>query len=484
MPSSARARGGHAAEQRQQRRRVGEEAQDGVGGEGERVGEQDRAGGALEVGQARTARPSPRRAPRPSRGTAAPRRRRARRPTPTRRCPSRPRARRRSRRRRRSRSASSGSSISWTASSVASGAARCAPEANTTTRSQERSPSPRAAADAASSAPARASGVVERPVPMWTLTRLTILRRMSPSAGVIALFGPTGVGKTEVAHRARRAAARATGEDPVAVSADALQVYAGLEILTGAAERARSSARLEHRLRRLPARRPRRFSAGALRASSRTPRSTPRSPPGGGRSSSAAPASTCAPRWPSSTCARRRRRRARALDAELHRARPGRAARACWPSARPRPPRASRRATARGSCARSSCSTAASSRRRRRRRLAAVDRPTRATRRCWPALVMDRDALHERIDARVDAMVAAGAIEEVRARRRGRRVARPRARRSASRSCSRGDVEAMKRRTRHYAKRQLTWMRKLPGVAADRRHRPRAGGRRGASCTA
>jgi len=28
----------------------------------------------------------------------------------------------------------------------------------------------------------------------------------------------------------------------------------------------------------------------------------------------------------------------------------------------------------------------------------------------------------------------------------------------------RGDVEAMKRRTRNYAKRQLTWMRRLPGV--------------------
>ncbi len=27
-----------------------------------------------------------------------------------------------------------------------------------------------------------------------------------------------------------------------------------------------------------------------------------------------------------------------------------------------------------------------------------------------------------------------------------------------------GDVEAMKRRTRNYAKRQLTWMRKLAGI--------------------
>ena len=28
----------------------------------------------------------------------------------------------------------------------------------------------------------------------------------------------------------------------------------------------------------------------------------------------------------------------------------------------------------------------------------------------------------------------------------------------------RGDVDAMKRRTRNYAKRQLAWMRRLPGV--------------------
>ena len=89
-----RARGGHAAEQRQQRRRLGEEAQDGVGGERERVGEQDRAGGARRGRAAPTARPSPPRAPRRSRGTAAPRRRRARPPTPTRPCPPRSRARR------------------------------------------------------------------------------------------------------------------------------------------------------------------------------------------------------------------------------------------------------------------------------------------------------------------------------------------------------------------------------------------------------
>ncbi|HEV7806914.1 MAG TPA: isopentenyl transferase family protein, partial [Solirubrobacteraceae bacterium] len=65
-------------------------------------------------------------------------------------------------------------------------------------------------------------------------------------ARVLALFGPTGVGKTDVAI-AIADRMRARGERPVAVSADALQVYAGLETLTGVPDRAQR-ARLEHRL--------------------------------------------------------------------------------------------------------------------------------------------------------------------------------------------------------------------------------------------
>src|SRR3954454_12672597 len=52
---------------------------------------------------------------------------------------------------------------------------------------------------------------------------------------VIAVFGPTGVGKTAVVD-ALIARLRERGEDPVPVSADALQVYEGLPILTGAAD--------------------------------------------------------------------------------------------------------------------------------------------------------------------------------------------------------------------------------------------------------
>jgi tRNA dimethylallyltransferase len=63
---------------------------------------------------------------------------------------------------------------------------------------------------------------------------------------VLALFGPTAIGKTGVAialaDRLRR-----RGEDPVAVNCDSIQVYRGLEVLSGAAT-AEEQGRLEHRL--------------------------------------------------------------------------------------------------------------------------------------------------------------------------------------------------------------------------------------------
>ena len=56
------------------------------------------------------------------------------------------------------------------------------------------------------------------------------------SLNVLAIFGPTGVGKTGVAI-ALAELLRERGEDPVAINCDALQVYEGLEMLTGAATR-------------------------------------------------------------------------------------------------------------------------------------------------------------------------------------------------------------------------------------------------------
>lgn len=63
---------------------------------------------------------------------------------------------------------------------------------------------------------------------------------------VLALFGPTAVGKTSIAI-AIAERLRNSGEDPVAVSCDALQVYRGLETVTGAPT-ADERGLLEHRL--------------------------------------------------------------------------------------------------------------------------------------------------------------------------------------------------------------------------------------------
>ena len=63
---------------------------------------------------------------------------------------------------------------------------------------------------------------------------------------VLAIFGPTAVGKTGVAIETAKLL-RDRGEDPVAISCDAIQVYRELEIVSGAASGA-ERAQLEHRL--------------------------------------------------------------------------------------------------------------------------------------------------------------------------------------------------------------------------------------------
>jgi tRNA dimethylallyltransferase len=78
-------------------------------------------------------------------------------------------------------------------------------------------------------------------------------------------------------------------------------------------------------------------------------------------------------------------------------------------------------------------------------------------------LVMDRRRLGERIDARVDEMVAAGAADEA------RRVAAAGASRTARAALGfeellAGDAAAIKHAHRSYARRQLTWMRRMPRV--------------------
>jgi tRNA dimethylallyltransferase len=272
---------------------------------------------------------------------------------------------------------------------------------------------------------------------------------------VVAVFGPTGVGKTAVAI-ALADLLRADGEDPVAVSADALQVYEGLETLTGAATPAQQ-ARLEHRLLAfLPVTEP--FSAGAyarrahqeidaLVAQGRRPIVVG----GTGLYLRAALADLdLRPPVPKPVRERRRRdveeRGAPALHAELA-ARAPQAARAIRPTDAQRVTRALE--------------------------LLDAGHEPPAGPQLWTAdtrhptllagLTMDREALAARIGERVDEMLAAGAAADVRAAAAAGASATAR-KALGFQELLAGDAEAMKRNTRRYAKRQLTWMRKLPNV--------------------
>jgi len=274
---------------------------------------------------------------------------------------------------------------------------------------------------------------------------------------VLALFGPTGVGKTAVAI-AIADRLRARGEHPVAVSADALQPYAGLEILTGAAT-VQEQARLEHRLLGfLPI--DARCSAGEFAQLAHAEidgllaqGATPIVVGGTGLYLRAALADMdLKPPAPPDVRARLEAevaaRGAPALHAELAR-------RAPWAAAEIAPTDRQRIVRALELDA-----------------IGALEPPPAANQ-LWTTdmrhptrligLVMEREALYARIEARVDAMVAADAIAEVRAAHAA--GASPSARQALGfDELLQGDVDAMKRRTRNYAKRQLTWMRKLPGV--------------------
>jgi tRNA dimethylallyltransferase len=275
---------------------------------------------------------------------------------------------------------------------------------------------------------------------------------------VIAIFGPTGVGKTAVAIEVA-GRLRGRGEDPVAISADALQVYRGLEILTGAAT-LDERERLEHRLVSfVPIRET--FSAGqfaelahaeidAALADGRRPIVV------GGTGLYLQAALTDlelrpppAPGVREGILARLEERGPAALHAELSQRAPV-VAGSVDPGDRTRIVRALELLE-----------------------MGEEPAPVGDASRLWTAelrrptvlcgLTMDRERLYERIEARVDAMLAAGAEDEV--RRADAAGASQTARKALGfEELLRGDPEAMKRRTRNYAKRQLTWMRRLEGA--------------------
>jgi tRNA dimethylallyltransferase len=83
-------------------------------------------------------------------------------------------------------------------------------------------------------------------------------------------------------------------------------------------------------------------------------------------------------------------------------------------------------------------------------------------------LDMDREQLYERINARTEEIVSGGAVEEA---RRADALGPGRTARKALGfdEVLSGDIEAMRKRSRNYARRQLTWQRKISNlVAIDR----------------
>jgi len=280
---------------------------------------------------------------------------------------------------------------------------------------------------------------------------------LSGRAQVIAIFGPTGIGKTAVAI-ALADQLRQRGEDPMAISADALQVYRGLETLSGAAT-PEEQARLEHRLLGIvPATEA--FSVGEFMPLAHAEIDD----------------ALAEGRRPIVVGGTGLYLRAALTDLDLYPPPPA-AVRARWTEEVERrgPEELHRELAERAPWAVEGVEPTDRSRIVRTLELLEMGElePREGESQLWTehtrhptllaGLTMEREELYRRIDERADAMVAAGAREEV------ERVEEAGASRTARKALGyeellAGDVEAMKRRTRQYAKRQLTWMRKLAGV--------------------
>jgi tRNA dimethylallyltransferase len=223
---------------------------------------------------------------------------------------------------------------------------------------------------------------------------------------VVAIFGPTGVGKTGVAV-ALAELLRERGEDPVAINCDALQVYEGLEVLTGTAT-ATEQERLEHRLLGfVPVTAD--FSVGDYMPLAHREIDT----------------ALEAGRRPIVVGGTGLYLRAAIANLSLEKVPPESEVSEVWsPDTR---------------------------------------RPTTIF-----GLDMERAQLYERIDARTEAIVAAGAAEEA---RRADALGPGRTARKALGfdELLAGDPETMKKRSRNYARRQLTWMRKIPNLEPIKR---------------
>jgi tRNA dimethylallyltransferase len=278
---------------------------------------------------------------------------------------------------------------------------------------------------------------------------------------VLALFGPTAVGKTGVAIAVAQEL-RERGEDPVAVNCDSIQVYRGLETLSGAAT-SDERERLEHRLLSFvdPGEE---FSAGryakvahpeidSLLAEGRRPIVVG----GTGLYLRAALAELdLRPPVPNEIRHEVEGELAERGPEALHGELDPDLAQGVDPNDRKRIARLTELVRAGIEAAPDAEGLWT----------AELRRPTLLV-----GLTVDRDRLAERIDRRVDEMIAAGAAEEVRV---AAEAGPSRTARAAlgfeqlladiDAAPSPGTIEAIKAAHRAYARRQLTWMRRMEGV--------------------
>jgi tRNA dimethylallyltransferase len=270
---------------------------------------------------------------------------------------------------------------------------------------------------------------------------------------VMAIFGPTAVGKTGIAIETAQLL-RERGEDPVAISCDAIQVYEGLEILSGAASSAERD-RLEHRLLGI-AKLDEEFSAGrfaklahaeidALLEEGRRPILVG----GTGLYMRAALADLdLRPPVPSEVRAAVESDLAERGPEALHAELSDELASGVHPNDRKRISRLTELSRM-GIAAHPSGEKLWSE---------SARVPTKIV-----GITLQRDELRTRIEDRVDEMVRLGVVEEVRS------AVLAEASRTARAAIGfdellEGDVEAMKSAQWRYARRQLTWMRRMDDV--------------------
>jgi tRNA dimethylallyltransferase len=270
---------------------------------------------------------------------------------------------------------------------------------------------------------------------------------------VVAIFGPTGVGKTDVAIELAALLGQ-RGEDPIAISCDAIQIYRGLEALSGAPSAAQR-ARLEHRFVAFVDVREE-FSAGRFAELAKAE----------------IDAALARGRRPLVVGGTGLYMRAALAELELQPPVEPRVRELVERELSERGPRALHAELAADVAARIHPNDRKRIARALELQRSGLDPPERGEE-LWTArlrhpsrlfgLLMDRGLLAQRIGRRVDAMVSAGAAAEA---RRADSAGAARTARAALgfTELLAGDVEAMKAAHRRYARRQLTWMRRMRGV--------------------